>query len=138
MLVEPSITLYVCRMKLSRTEEQLMQHLWKLEKAFMKDLINSYDDPKPATTTIATLLKRMFDKGYITYTLQGKFRLYTPIVAKDDYFSRHFRNVINSFFGNSASQFASFFTRTTDLSTEELQALRREIDKAIEKKKKIS
>jgi len=49
-------------MQLSNSEEQLMQHLWKLEKGFMKDLLECYPDPKPATTTIATLLKRMADK----------------------------------------------------------------------------
>jgi predicted transcriptional regulator len=46
-------------MKFSKTEEQLMQHLWKLETAFMKDLLKAYPEPKPATTTVATLLKRM-------------------------------------------------------------------------------
>ena len=123
-------------MKLSRTEEQLMQHLWKCETAFMKDLINEYSDPKPATTTIATLLRRMKDKGYVDYTVVGKFRQYFPLVNKDDHFSKHFRGVIENFFGNSAAQFASFFTRTTNLSTDELEALRKEIDKEIKKKKK--
>ncbi|HEY5391251.1 MAG TPA: BlaI/MecI/CopY family transcriptional regulator, partial [Hanamia sp.] len=50
-------------MQLTKTEEQLMQRLWELERSFMKDLIDSYPDPKPAPTTIATLLKRMSDKG---------------------------------------------------------------------------
>ncbi len=59
-------------MQLSKTEEQLMQHLWKLEKAFMKDLLLAFPDPKPATTTVATLLKRMNDKGFIAYKLYGK------------------------------------------------------------------
>ena len=54
-------------MQLSKTEEQLMQHLWKLDKAFMKDLLESYPEPKPATTTVATLLKRMIGKGFIDY-----------------------------------------------------------------------
>lgn len=123
-------------MKLSRTEEQLMRHLWKLEKAFMKDLILQYDDPRPATTTIATLLKRMKDKGFIDYQAVGKSREYFPLVSKSDYFSTHFRGLIQNFFGNSASTFASFFTKATDLSTEELEALRKEIDEEIKKKKK--
>ena len=52
-------------MQLSNSEEQLMQYLWKLKNAFMKDLLEQYPDPKPAVTTVATLLKRMNDKGYI-------------------------------------------------------------------------
>ena len=58
-------------MKLSKTEETVMNYLWRLEKAFMKDLLNAYPEPKPATTTLATLLKRMTEKGYIAYTLDG-------------------------------------------------------------------
>ena len=75
-------------MKLSQTEEQLMQHLWKLEKAFMKELIEAYDEPRPANTTIATLLKRMKDKGFIDYKVFGKSREYYPLVAKSDYFKK--------------------------------------------------
>ncbi len=123
-------------MKLSKTEEQLMQHLWKLEKAFMKDLIAQFDDPKPAATTIATLLKRMYDKGFVDYKAVGKAREYFPLVEKSDYFGNHFRGLIQNFFGDSAASFASFFTSATDLSTEELKALRKEIDQQIKKKEK--
>lgn len=122
-------------MKLSKTEEKLMRHLWKLDKAFMKDIIQQYNDPKPAASTIATLLKRMKDKGYIDYKTYGNSREYFPLVNKTDYFSGHFRGLLQNFFGNSASKFASFFTRATDLSTEELEELRKVIDQEIEKKK---
>ena len=121
-------------MKLSKTEEQLMEHIWKLGKAFMKDLIQQYDEPKPATTTIATLLKRMKDKGFIDYNELGRSREYFPLVAKSAYFEGHFRGLLQNFFGNSASQFASFFTRTTDLSEKELKELRNVIDQEIAKK----
>ena len=57
-------------MQLSNTEEQLMEHLWKLKKAFMKDLLEAYSEPKPAPTTIATLLKRMTDKKFVSLTLE--------------------------------------------------------------------
>ena len=123
-------------MQLSRSEEEVMQHLWKLEKAFLKDIIKEYGDPKPASTTIATLLKRMRDKGFIDYTVIGKSREYYTLVAKSDYFSNHFRNLINKFFGNSAMTFASFFTKATDLSTDELKELRKVINQEIKKKKK--
>ena len=111
-----------------------MSHLWKLEKAFMKDLLEAYPDPKPATTTIATLLKRMTDKGFVGYELFGKSRQYIPLVKKSDYFSKHVNGLIKNFFNDSASQFASFFTKETDLSKEELEELRKIIDRQIEKK----
>ncbi|WP_338376958.1 BlaI/MecI/CopY family transcriptional regulator [uncultured Flavobacterium sp.] len=123
-------------MQLSNTEEQLMEHLWKLEKAFMKDLLEAYPEPKPATTTIATLLKRMTDKKFIAYNLYGNSREYYPLVRKSDYFSKHVNGLIKNFFNDSASQFASFFTKATNLSEKELEELKKIIDVELQKKKK--
>ncbi|WP_447635828.1 BlaI/MecI/CopY family transcriptional regulator [Flavobacterium microcysteis] len=123
-------------MQLSNSEEQLMQHLWKLEKGFMKDLLECYPDPKPATTTIATLLKRMTDKKFVAYNEIGNSREYYPLVEKSDYFSKHVNGLIKNFFNNSASQFASFFTKETNLTQKELEELQKIIDKEIQKKKK--
>lgn len=121
-------------MQLSNSEEQLMEQLWKLEKAFMKDLLETFPEPKPASTTVATLLKRMIDKKFVGYTLIGNNREYYPLVAKNDYFSKHVNGIIKNFFNDSASQFASFFTTQTDLSTSELQELQQIIDVQLKKK----
>lgn len=121
-------------MKLSKTEENLMNHLWKLEKAFMKDLLEAYEDPKPATTTLATLLKRMQEKGFVGYTLYGKSREYYPLVKKEDYFSKHVNNLIKNFFNDSTSQFASFFTKKTNMTKEQLEELKSIIDDEIKRK----
>lgn len=121
-------------MQLSKSEEELMNVLWKLKKAFMKDLLKAYPEPKPATTTIATLLKRMTEKGFVDYQHQGRSREYFPLVKKKDYFSKHVNGLIRNFFNNSPGQFASFFTETTDLSKEELEDLRKLIDNEIKKR----
>lgn len=121
-------------MQLSKTEEELMNIIWKQKKAFMKDLLDSYEEPKPATTTIATLLKRMTDKGYIAYKSYGRSREYYPLVKKKDYFSKHVNGLIKNFFNDSPGQFASFFTQETDLSKKELEALKKLIDEEIKKK----
>ena len=113
-----------------------MEHIWKLEKAFLKDLLEALPEPKPATTTIATLLKRMTDKGFVGYTLYGNSREYYPLVKKVDYFSKYVNGMIKNSFDDSAMQFASFFTQATHLTTEELKELRKIIDKEIQKKKK--
>ncbi|MBQ0734810.1 BlaI/MecI/CopY family transcriptional regulator [Aquimarina celericrescens] len=123
-------------MQLSKAEEQLMKYLWKLEKAFMKDLLDAFPEPKPATTTVATLLKRMKDKGFVDYTLYGKSREYYPLVKKTDYFSKHVNGLIKNFFNDSASQFASFFTSETNMSTSELEELKKIVDQQIQKQKK--
>jgi len=120
-------------MKLSKAEEQIMNYLWKLDTAFMKDLLEQFPEPKPAATTVATLLKRILDKGYIAYKLNGRSREYYPLISKNDYFSTHVNGLIKNFFNNSASQFASFFTQETDLSKKELEELRNIIDQQIKK-----
>lgn len=121
-------------MDLSQSEEELMQYLWKREKAFMKDLLDEYPEPKPAPTTVATLLKRMTEKGFVDYEQMGRSRQYYPLVRKSDYFSKHVNGLIKKFFNDSASQFASFFTTETDLSEAELEELKSLVEKEIERK----
>jgi len=121
-------------MQLTNAEEQLMQLLWKQKRAYMKDLVEAYPDPKPATTTVATLLKRMQDKKFVGYEQLGRARRYFPLVTKRDYFSKQVNGMIKQFFNNSPSQFASFFTEESNLSKSELQALRKLIDKQLKQK----
>ncbi len=122
-------------MSLSKSEEVLMQHLWKLKKAFMKDLLEAYPEPKPAPTTIATLLKRMRDKGYLDYEKHGSVRAYYPLVSKVQYLRKQFDSLLEQFFDSSATQFASFFAEESDLSEEQLQELKQIIDEQIKSKK---
>ena len=121
-------------MKLTPAEEELMQYLWKLEKAFMRDLLEEYPEPKPAPTTVATLIKRMTEKAFVGYEQMGRARQYYPLVKKSDYFSKHVNGLIKKFFNNSAAQFASFFTSETELSEEELKELKAIVEKEIERK----
>ncbi|MGB4399755.1 MAG: BlaI/MecI/CopY family transcriptional regulator [Daejeonella sp.] len=122
-------------MQLTKTEEQLMQYLWEKETAFMKDLIEAYPEPKPAATTIATLLKRMTDKNFVSYKLYGNSREYYALVGKTDYFSKHVNGLIKNFFNDSVSQFASFFTKETAMTEAQLEELKKIIDQEIKKKK---
>lgn len=121
---------------LTKAEEQLMQFLWEKRKAFTKDLLEAYPEPKPASTTVLTLLKRMQEKDFVGYNEYGKSREYYPLVEKDVYFSKQVNTMIKDFFNDSASQFASFFTKKTNLSENELEDLRKIIDNQLQKKKK--
>lgn len=111
-----------------------MKYIWKFDRAYMKNLLDEYPEPRPAATTIATLLKRMTNKGFIGFEQHGNNRLYYPLVKKSDYFSSQLRSMINDFFNSSAAQFASFFTTETNLSRKELKELRDLVDKQIESK----
>jgi len=122
-------------MHLTNAEEQVMKLLWRLDKAFIRDLLNEFPDPKPASTTVITLLKRMMDKGFVSYKQYGNSREYYPLIKKSDYFSDHINGLIKDFFNNSTSQFASFFTNETKMSKSELKELRDLVDKKLESKK---
>ncbi len=113
-----------------------MEIIWNEGKPFMKDIIEAYREPKPATTTVATLLKRIQEKGFVDYEIFGNSRRYFPLVKKEDYFSRQMKGLIKNFFGNSPLQFASFFTSSADLSEKELEDLKKIVDSEIQKRKK--
>lgn len=123
-------------MSLSKKEEELMEIIWNEGKPFMKDIIEAYPEPKPATTTVATLLKRIQEKKFIDYEMFGNSRRYFPLVKKEDYFSRQMKGLIKNFFGNSPLQFASFFTSSANFSEKELEDLKKIVDSEIEKRKK--
>ena len=116
---------------MTKGEEELMGYLWKLEKSFFKELKDQYPDPKPATTTINTLLKRLIDKGKIKYKLYGNSREYYPLITKNEYYSKHVNNLIKNSFNNSIEQFASFFTKEVKISDEDLKKLRDIVDKQL-------
>lgn len=101
----------------------------------MKELIDAYPEPRPAATTVATLLKRMMDKNFVGYRVYGNSREYYPLVPKSEYFSTHVKGLIKNFFNNSSSQFASFFTKETNLTASELEELRNLIDQELKNKK---
>jgi len=121
-------------MQLSNAEEQVMKYIWELERAYMKNILDQFPEPKPATTTVSTLLKRMTVKGFIGFEQHGSNRLYYPLIKKTDYFSSHLKSLISDFFNNSATQFASFFT--SEISETELQELRDLVDKQIKSNRK--
>jgi predicted transcriptional regulator len=122
-------------MKLTAAEEQIMKYLWKLEKTFMKELVEQFPEPSPAYTTIATLLTRMIKKEFVGYNQYGNVREYYPLIKKSDYYSSKVNGMIRNYFNDSAAQFASFFTKKTDISLSELEEIKEMIEKQIENKK---
>jgi BlaI family transcriptional regulator, penicillinase repressor len=121
-------------MNLSNNEEQLMNMIWSKGKVFMKDLLEAFPEPKPAVTTVATLLKRLTDKGAIGYTVYGNSREYYALIQKKSYFSTKVNELVKNFFNDSPSQFASFFTQETDMSQKELESLKKIIDDQLKNK----
>jgi predicted transcriptional regulator len=122
-------------MKLSETEEKLMELIWQHKKVFMKELIELHPEPKPAKTTVATLLKRMQEKNFVGYTLFGNSRQYFPLVDRHAYFSNRIGKIVKNYFDDSALKFASFFATSGKMTYEELDQLKRMIDDKMKEQK---
>ena len=75
--------------KLTNKEEEILQALWKLNKAFVKDITKTLPDPKPHYNTISTIIRNIEDKGYIKHTVYGKTHEYYPAITKEEY-RKHF------------------------------------------------
>lgn len=119
------------KQKLTEAEKEIMDILWEQKTAFMKDILEIYPDPKPASTTVATLLKRMQNKNLVGYKTFGNSRQYFPKVEKEFYFNHEMNSMIDRFFNSSVSQFASFFTANSKMNQQELKELRDMIDNQI-------
>ena len=116
-------------MKLSRTEEQLMRHLWKLEKAFVKEIVAALPSGNHYNT-VSTIVRNLADKGFISHTAFGKTHQYYPTVSKKEYTKRFMNLAMKQYFDNSYKSMVSFFAKEEKISVEEL----REILEIIEKK----
>ncbi len=117
--------------KLTNKEEEIMQILWKLKKAFVKEVVAELPKPKPHYNTVSTVIRKMEDKGFIKHEAFGNTHRYYPIISKEDYRKGYFSNAIQNYFENSYKNVVSFFAKEEKISTDEL----REIIKLIENKK---
>ncbi len=121
--------------ELTKAEEQVMQYLWKLKKGFLKDIVEQFPEPKPAYTTVSTVIRVLVRKGFIGYKAFGKIHEYYPVIGRENYFKHHFRGLIRDYFSGSPGRFASFFTREGNLNLTELEEIRNLIEEQIEQKK---
>lgn len=117
--------------ELTKAEEQVMKYVWKLEKAFLGDIVEQFPEPKPAYTTISTVVRVLVKKKFLSYTTYGKVREYAPTISKEAYFRRHFKDVIGNFFSGSTSNFARFFTADEQLDLNELEDIKALIEAKI-------
>lgn len=123
-------------MQLTNAEEQIMKYLWKLEKAYLKDILNQFPEPKPATTTIATLLKRMIDKQFVGYNQHGSNREYFPLISKDKYTKGFMNGFIKNYFSNSYKNMVSFFSKHENLSAKEIEEIISILQEQLDSQKK--
>ncbi|MFA8299558.1 MAG: BlaI/MecI/CopY family transcriptional regulator [Hyphomicrobiales bacterium] len=117
--------------ELTKAEEQVMQYVWKLKKCFLKDIVNEYPDPKPAYTTVSTVVRVLIKKGFLGFKAYGKTNEYYAKLSKSSYTRNRVTGLLSNYFNGSVTSFVSYFTKDKKLSTEELQEMRNIIDKKI-------
>ncbi len=116
---------------LTKAEEQVMQFIWKLNKAFLKDIVDQFPEPRPAYTTISTVIRVLVKKKFVDFNTYGKIHQYFPLVSKEEYFRAHFKGVVKNFFSGSVSNFASFFTNDEELNITDLERMKNVIEQKI-------
>jgi predicted transcriptional regulator len=121
---------------LTRAEEQVMQILWDLKKGFVKDIAERFNDPKPAYTTISTIIRILETKGFVGHKAYGKTHEYYPLVEKDEYTKAFMGSMVKNYFSNSYKKMVSFFAKDKEISLQEMEEMMKILQEEMDKKKK--
>ncbi|MEL0644054.1 MULTISPECIES: BlaI/MecI/CopY family transcriptional regulator [unclassified Olleya] len=114
---------------LTKAEEDIMQVLWQLENANVKQIIEFLPEPKPAYNTVSTIVRILESKGFVDYKKQGKGHIYFPVLKKQDYSNQSITKLVDNYFQGSFKSMVSFFVKKNDISLNELETVLKEINK---------
>ena len=114
--------------ELTKAEDQIMQVLWTLKKAFVKDIIDQLPSPKPAYNTVSTIVRILERKGFIGYTAFGKTHEYYALIAKEKYTQFYLNNLVKGYFGGSFHSLVSFFAEENKLNLNEIDQLVKQLE----------
>ncbi|WP_323787089.1 BlaI/MecI/CopY family transcriptional regulator [Psychroserpens sp.] len=115
--------------QLTKAEEEIMQVLWQLKKANVKDVIAQLPEPKPAYNTVSTIVRILETKGFVDYEKQGKGHVYFPIVQKQDYSNQSINTLVDNYFQGSFQSMVSFFVKKNDVDLKDMESILKEINK---------
>jgi BlaI family transcriptional regulator, penicillinase repressor len=113
--------------ELTRAEDQVMQILWKLNKAFVKDIVEEMPEPKPAYNTVSTIIRILETKGFVDHKAYGKTHEYFPIISREKYTKFYLNNMIRGYFNGSFNNLVSFFAKENKLNANDLEKLLKEL-----------
>jgi len=122
-------------MELTRAEEQIMQILWQLDKAFVKEIIEYMDTPKPAYNTVSTIIRILEKKHFVSHLSFGKTHQYFPLVQRNEYKSSKLKTMVEGYFNQSYKNLVSFFSKQENLSLEEMQEIKQLMEEQIKQLK---
>lgn len=122
-------TIQTSMKRLTRKEEELMQALWKLEQAFVKDIIEQLPEPKPHYNTVSTVIRKLESEGFVTHEDFGGTYRYLPKISKEAYQRQFLGDSMAAYFDNSYKNMVAFFAREKKITPEELQEILKSIEK---------
>ena len=114
---------------LTKAEEQIMQVLWKLKKAFLREIIDELPNPKPHQNTVATIVKILVEKEFVAINVFGRMHQYYPLITKDAYSKGSIKTLVKGYFEGSFSNAVSFMVKENSLSIADLELLIKELKK---------
>lgn len=114
---------------LTRAEEQIMQLLWELESAFVKEVIDRIPEPKPAYNTVSTIIRILEVKGFVAHEAFGKSHKYFPIISKEEYKRHATEKLMGGYFENSVESMFSFFVKEEKLDLSDVDEILKMINK---------
>ena len=120
--------------ELTKAEEQIMQILWQLEKAFVKNVIDELPEPKPAYNTVSTIIRILETKGFVDHEAFGKSHQYFPVVSKEQYKNFATEKLLTNYFSNSVENMFSFFVKKEKIDLHEADEIIKLIEKLKNKK----
>ncbi|MGG9962228.1 BlaI/MecI/CopY family transcriptional regulator [Ferruginibacter sp. SUN106] len=114
---------------LTKAEEQIMQVIWKLEKAFLREILDELPAPKPHSNTVATIIKILVDKEFVGITVFGRTHQYHPLITKETYSKSTMKSLVKGYFEGSFSNAVSFMVKENNISLDELELLLKQLKK---------
>ena len=114
---------------LTKAEEQIMQVLWKLEQAFLREIVDEMPVPKPHQNTVATLLKILVEKEFVAVEVLGRQHRYSPLISKEDYSGKSIKQLAKNYFEGSFSNVVSYLVKENNIAVDELEQLLKQIKK---------
>jgi predicted transcriptional regulator len=121
--------------EITKAQEDILKALWQVKEGAVSDVLDQLPDPKPAYNTVATVIKVLEKKGYITHKTFGKTNVYYSLISKQDYAQYVLKDTIKGLFNGSLHQMMSHFVRNKEISINELEELKAMLDKEINNKK---
>ena len=115
--------------QLTKAEEQIMQVLWRLDKAFLREIIDGLPEPKPHNNTVATVIKILTEKEFIGVTVFGRMHQYYALIDKETYSKATMKTFVKGYFEGNFSNAVSFMVKENNLSINDLELLLKELKK---------